>query len=122
MRLSDEALECLESYSWPGNVRELRNAMERVVLLEDCDVICPEHLSQKLRESSSIGRVRGLMDRSTRPLADVEREHIYRVVKKTDGNRTRAAEILGITRQTLITKLKQYGHPSVVEREGVSAD
>ncbi|MBZ0268001.1 sigma-54 dependent transcriptional regulator [bacterium] len=122
MRLSDEALECLESYTWPGNVRELRNAMERVVLLEDCDVILPEHLSQKLRESSSIGRMRGLMDRGARPLADVEREHIYHVIEETDGNRTRAAEILGITRQTLITKLKQYGHPSVVEREGVAAD
>ena len=62
------------------------------------------------------------MNRSARPLADVEREHIYRVVEETDGNRTRAAEILGITRQTLINKLKQYGHPSVVEREGVAPD
>jgi len=122
MHLSDEALECLESYSWPGNVRELRNAMERLVLLEDCEIILPEHLPQKLRESSSIGRMRGLMDRGTRPLADVERDHIYRVIEETDGNRTRAAEILGITRQTLINKLKHYGHPSVVEREGVAAD
>ena len=62
------------------------------------------------------------MNRGSRPLADVEREHIYHVVEETDGNRTRAAEILGITRQTLITKLKQYGHPSVVEREGASVD
>ncbi|GJM44659.1 MAG: acetoacetate metabolism regulatory protein AtoC [Gemmatimonadota bacterium] len=122
MTLSEESLECLESYSWPGNVRELRNAMERVVLLEECDSIEPEHLSQKLRGSSSLGRARGLVSRSARPLADVEREHIYRVVDETEGNRTRAADILGITRQTLINKLKSYGHPSVVEREPVDAD
>ena len=117
LRLSDEALECLESYSWPGNVRELRNAIERVVLLEDCDVIHPEHLSQKLRGSSLLGRARGLMDRNARPLAEVEREHIFRVLEETDGNRTRAAEILGITRQTLLNKLKMYGHASLADAE-----
>jgi len=122
LRLSDEALECLESYSWPGNVRELRNALERVVLLEDCDVIRPEHLSQKLRGSSSLGRARGLMIRSARPLAEVEREHIYRVLEETDGNRTRAAEILGITRQTLLNKLKMYGHGVASDAEKAEQD
>ncbi len=117
LSLSDEALECLESYSWPGNVRELRNAIERVVLLEDCDVIRPEHLSQKLRGSSLLGRARGLMDRNPRPLAEVEREHIFRVLEETEGNRTRAAEILGITRQTLLNKLKMYGHASLADAE-----
>ncbi len=121
MCLSEEALECLESYSWPGNVRELRNAMERVVLLEECEFIAPEHLSQKLRGSSSLGRARGLMDRSARPLADVEREHIWRVLEETDGNRTRAAEILGITRQTLINKLKGYGDAEANERAEAKA-
>jgi len=111
MALSDDALECLESYAWPGNVRELRNAMERVVLLEDCDAILPEHLSQKIRGSSGLSRARGLMDKSGLPLAAVEREHIHRILEETDGNRTRAAEILGITRQTLINKLKMYGDP-----------
>jgi DNA-binding NtrC family response regulator len=121
MRLSEAAIECLESYSWPGNVRELRNAMERAVLLEECEVILPEHLSQKLRGSSSLGRARGLMDRSTRPLADVEREHIWRVLEETDGNRTRAAEILGITRQTLLNKLKGYDHADSAERDEARA-
>jgi DNA-binding NtrC family response regulator len=122
LRLSDEALECLESYSWPGNVRELRNAIERIVLLEDCDVILPAHLSQKLRGSSSLGRARGLMTRSARPLAEVEREHIFRVLEETDGNRTRAAEILGITRQTLLNKLKMYGHASLAELDRTEQD
>jgi DNA-binding NtrC family response regulator len=115
MRLSEDALECLESYSWPGNVRELRNAMERIVLLEDCDEIRSEHLSQKLRGSSSLFRAHGLMTRSNRPLAEVEREHIIRVLDETDGNRTRAADILGITRQTLLNKLKVYGYTPGVE-------
>ncbi len=124
MELSDEALECLESYGWPGNVRELRNSMERVVLLEDSDIILPEHLSQKIRGSSGLSRARGLMDRSGLPLAVVEREHIHRILEETEGNRTRAAEILGITRQTLINKLKMYGEPNASdsERTSVSVD
>jgi DNA-binding NtrC family response regulator len=52
------------------------------------------------------------MTRSARPLAEVEREHICRVLEESDGNRTRAAEILGITRQTLLNKLKMYGYSS----------
>jgi DNA-binding NtrC family response regulator len=110
LEISEDALECLESYSWPGNVRELRNTMERVVLLEDCEIIEPQHLSQKLREGSSLSRVRGLVDRANLPLAEVEREHIFRVLEEMEGNRTRASEILGITRQTLINKLKMYGY------------
>jgi DNA-binding NtrC family response regulator len=117
MRLSDDALECLESYSWPGNVRELRNSMERVVLLEECDEILPGHLSQKLRGSSSLFRAHGLVSRSNRPLAEVEREHIFRVLDETEGNRTRAADILGITRQTLLNKLKMYGFANGAEAE-----
>lgn len=89
--------------------------MERIVLLEDCDEILPEHLSQKLRGSSSLSRARGLMTRSNRPLAEVEREHIIRVLGETEGNRTRAADILGITRQTLLNKLKMYGYANGVE-------
>jgi DNA-binding NtrC family response regulator len=123
MQLSESALECLESYGWPGNVRELRNCMERIVLLEDCRVILPEHLSQKLRAPSSLSRVRGLMSQSNLPLAEVEKEHIFRVLEETEGNRTRAAEILGITRQTLANKLKVYDHPRASESdpEGDSA-
>jgi DNA-binding NtrC family response regulator len=113
--LTPEAAALLEAYSWPGNVRELRNAMERIVLLEDCDEIRSEHLSQKLRGSSSLFRAHGLMTRSNRPLAEVEREHIIRVLDETDGNRTRAADILGITRQTLLNKLKVYGYTPGVE-------
>jgi DNA-binding NtrC family response regulator len=57
------------------------------------------------------------MRRSSLPLAEVEREHIFRVLEETGGNRTRAAEILGITRQTLLNKLKMYGHPGGSEGE-----
>jgi two-component system response regulator AtoC len=112
MEISAEALECLDSYSWPGNVRELRNAMERVVFLEEAETLLPEHLAQKVRESSSLSRARGLMSKTMRPLSEIEREHIFRVLDENEGNRTRASEILGITRQTLINKLKAYSHPS----------
>jgi DNA-binding NtrC family response regulator len=112
MVLSPEALEALEGYHWPGNVRELRNALERIVLLEECSTILPEHFPQKIRDSSGMFRVRGLMSKRMQPLSEVEREHIFRVLDETEGNRTKASEILGITRQTLINKLKAYSHPS----------
>jgi DNA-binding NtrC family response regulator len=117
MELSDEALEALEGYHWPGNVRELRNTLERIVLLEDCTVIEPEHFAQKIRDSSGYSRARGLMTKRMQPLSEVEREHIFRVLDETEGNRTRASEILGITRQTLINKLKAYSHPSESEEK-----
>jgi DNA-binding protein Fis len=57
------------------------------------------------------------MDKPALPLAAVERAHIHRILEETDGNRTRAAEILGITRQTLINKLKMYGDPAAADSE-----
>ncbi len=121
MTLSQEALDCLEGYHWPGNVRELRNTLERIVLLEDIQVIEPEHFPQKIRESSGLSRARGLMSKRIQPLSEVEREHIFRVLDETEGNRTRASEILGITRQTLINKLKAYSHPSESEEKSREA-
>jgi DNA-binding NtrC family response regulator len=121
MTLSEDALDCLEGYHWPGNVRELRNTLERIVLLEECDQIAPEHFPQKIRESSGLSRARGLMTKNMQPLSEVEREHIFRVLDETEGNRTRASEILGITRQTLINKLKAYSHPSEIDEKSSDA-
>ena len=120
MRLSPDAYDCLEGYHWPGNVRELRNTLERIVLLEDCELILPEHFPQKIRETSGMSRVHGLMTKNMQPLSEVEKEHIFRVLDETEGNRTRASEILGITRQTLINKLKAYSHPDASSAEEIS--
>jgi len=98
---SDEALQSLRSYNWPGNVRELENVIQRLVVMTDGDVIEVPDLPSLMRFSAL--RNTGF----TRTLAEVEGEYIANVLASMDGNKTRAAEILGIDRKTLREKLKR---------------
>ena len=98
---SDEALQSLRSYNWPGNVRELENVIQRLVVMTDGDLIEVPDLPSLMRFSAL--RNTGL----TRTLAEVEGEYITNVLASVDGNKTRAAEILGIDRKTLREKLKR---------------
>lgn len=100
-RFSDEALQSLLSYNWPGNVRELENVIQRLVVMTDGDVIDVPDLPSLMRFSAL--RKTGL----TRTLAEIENEYIANVLASVDGNKTRAAEILGIDRKTLREKLKR---------------
>lgn len=107
-RLSEDALERLLGYPWPGNVRELRNVLERAVMLARGQAqIGAEHLPAELRARA------GIFDRRYTPLTleEVERMHIDRTLKHHHGNRTRAAKELGISRATLIAKIKRYAIP-----------
>jgi DNA-binding NtrC family response regulator len=99
---SDEALQALRNYYWPGNVRELENLMQRLVVMIDEEIIEVVDLPMHMHFSAERGR--GLH----RTLAEVEVEHIRNVLASVDGNKTRAAEILGIDRKTLREKLKQH--------------
>ncbi len=104
-RISPKAMQCLLAYDWPGNVRELQNVIERGTILSEGDFVTENHLPKEM-----VGAVSGT--HTSRPfpaLREVEREHIARVLKFVDGNRTRAAELLGIGRKTLYRKLKTYG-------------
>lgn len=104
--LSDEALDRILKYSWPGNIRELRNALERAMLMaRGQTVIRPEHLPSEVREAWG-GGVDGYMPRT---LVEMERAHIHRALHAHHLNRTHAARELGISRATLIKKIKQYG-------------
>jgi two-component system, NtrC family, response regulator AtoC len=102
------------SYRWPGNVRELRNLLERIVLLEDDEVLREDHLpAEMVSQAESLPRVlrdalaaRG-EDGGMPTLSEVEQEHILRVLEFTEGNRSRASRILGISRQSLIERLKR---------------
>src|SRR6266567_3588805 len=101
-----EALDRLLSAPWPGNVREMRNVLERAMILaQGAAAIGLEHLPADLRKGS------GAADRRHVPqaLAEVERHHIERTLRAHSGNRTRAAAELGISRATLINKIKVYG-------------
>jgi DNA-binding NtrC family response regulator len=102
--LGAEALQRLLGYAWPGNVREMRNVLERALILaHGARAIEPEHLPADLARRSAEPARQGPVT-----LEEVERRHIERTLRRHDGNRTRAAAELGISRATLITKIKVY--------------
>jgi DNA-binding NtrC family response regulator len=99
-RFSDEALQVLTNYRWPGNVRELENIVQRAVVMTDGELIDVPDLPTPMR--FAVSREAGV----NRTLAEVEVEHIRGVLASVGGNKTRAAEVLGIDRKTLREKLK----------------
>ncbi|HUT31731.1 MAG TPA: sigma-54 dependent transcriptional regulator [Sedimentisphaerales bacterium] len=105
-RFSEKALQSLTSYNWPGNVRELMNVIQRLVVMTDGEFIEVPDLPSLMRFSAL--RTTGF----TRTLAEVETEYISNVLASVDGNKTRAAEILGIDRKTLREKLRKTENPS----------
>jgi len=97
-----EALEILNKYEWPGNVRELENVIERAVILCDAEKIGREELSIPITPS--------LIEAGPNStLEEMEREHILKVLRDSNGNQSRASQVLGIDRKTLYLKLKKYG-------------
>lgn len=116
-RLSRAASRAFLAYPWPGNVRELANTIERVRLLSQTDVILPEHLPSVIRkaaphqQSESLTSQGGMGDMQSRikTLEENEIEAIRQALEQTGGNRTKAADLLGITRRGLIYKLKRLG-------------
>jgi len=131
-RIHPEAERLFVEYAWPGNVRELRNVIERVVLLESEDEILPAHLPGEIVRPPQVGGASGTASAGAAagtapgapstgaaevwfapgrilPLADVEMLAIQHALACERGNKTRAAQLLGISRQTLRTKLKEHG-------------
>jgi two-component system, NtrC family, response regulator HydG len=101
-QFTDAALEAMKNgYSWPGNVRELENTVHRLMVMSESDSIDVFDLPAPMR--FSIPHRTDL----TRTLAQVEAEYVRNVLASVDGNRTRAAEILGVDRKTLREKLKR---------------
>jgi DNA-binding NtrC family response regulator len=107
-RYSDGALEALVEYHWPGNVRELENAVERSVILSSSDVVDRASLPDRITERRS----EPLVNERAAPnptLDTVERAYIMWVLQSEGGNKTRAAEVLGIDPSTLHRKLSRFG-------------
>jgi len=100
-QFSDRLLEALRSYYWPGNVRELENVIHRLVVMSESAVVDVADLPSVMRFSAHQGIVRHCS------LAEVEAEHVRNVLASVDGNKTRAAEVLGIDRKTLREVLKR---------------
>jgi len=113
-RLSRAAAQALLAHQWPGNVRELANAIERARLLCSADVVLPENLPSTIRDAA-VPTASGDPEPaeaeipSMKTLEQQEIDAIRRALEQTGGNRTRAAELLGITRRGLIYKLKRLG-------------
>ncbi|MDY6837218.1 MAG: sigma-54 dependent transcriptional regulator [Thermodesulfobacteriota bacterium] len=99
---SSDAMEALIGYGWPGNVRELENTVERLIVFARDETITSQDLAYSNTDLSRLV--------ATEPvrLKEIERQHIMKVLDRVNGNKTHAAELLGIDRKTLRTKLKQY--------------
>jgi DNA-binding NtrC family response regulator len=110
--ISDEAFDILVGYQYPGNIRELENIIERAVALSTGPTILPKHLPHDLETVSfKVSRQTG---EHLPTLDDNERDYVMWVLKRANGNKTRAAQILGIDRVSLWRKLKRWG----IEEDG----
>jgi DNA-binding NtrC family response regulator len=99
IRITPEALKVLERYSWPGNIRELENIIQRAIIMSD-GAIDIGHLPEYLKYQIDFP------DSPFKSLEEMQKEYVQRVLAHTDGNKTKAAEILQIDRKTLREKLK----------------
>ena len=118
LTLSPEAHEHLQTYHWPGNVRELQNCIERAVILADGDMIQPRNLNLSFVQASypepppdpweSFDFSGSLQDVARRGAAETERRKIQQVLQRTEQDKGRAAELLGVTYKTFVSKLKEH--------------
>jgi len=106
LEVSSEAMDILTDYAWPGNVRELEHTMERILILEDTDMIraanLPTFITQRQGELQ-------MFSEEPVSLEQLEKKYISFVLKRTKGKKTEAAHILGINRKTLAAKIKKFG-------------
>ncbi len=102
--LTEDTMELLVSYPWRGNIRELKNIIERAAILAEGTSLTPELLPREFHQRSSSAY--GISSAS--PLKEVERMHIKRVLDRVEGNKTKAAEVLGIGTSTLYRKIEEY--------------
>lgn len=101
-KISNDLFQKLEAYNFPGNIRELRNIIERAVILSDGQTLNESALPKEILHKASLNS-------QSLNLEDVEKTHILSVLEQTNGNKTKASEVLGIGLTTLYRKLQTYG-------------
>jgi DNA-binding NtrC family response regulator len=112
MRVSTDALALLIGQPWPGNVRQLFSVLERAIAFSDHPEITPDDLPESIRTTGRAQQIaRDTLEREL-TLAEVEREVIFEALRRAGGNKTLAAERLGIPRRTLYRRLEEYGESS----------
>jgi len=107
--ISNKTMDLLSRYDWPGNIRELENCLERAVIMARGEVIAPADLPPHIQVLSGKEQGQAIDFPAGISLEEVERALILKTLEETGGNRSRAAESLGINRRTLLNKLKEYG-------------
>jgi len=105
IRFSNAALQKLEQYNFPGNVRELQYIIERVIIMSDSDMLEPEDIIFSPIESSNQNSTE---ENKETKLSAIEKNTILRVIEKNNGNITKAAKELGLTRTALYRRLSKY--------------
>ena len=118
--VNDAVMEMFKNYNWPGNVRELRNALERAVIVCEGSLVEPRHLPPNfgvsgVKTPASDGS--GIHLEVGTTVEQAEKMLILRTLAATNNNKTRAAEVLGISLKTLHNKLKEYGNVSAAVGE-----
>lgn len=108
LSVSPLAMRLLRAHDWPGNVRELFSAVERAAIRAGGSRIEAQHLPEPIRDSVGSGAAAG-EGRYQAPEAEVEREAIVAALEEAGGSRTRAAELLGMSRTTLWRRMKEFG-------------
>jgi len=106
-KISEVVVKLLESYDYPGNIRELMNVINSAVIVESSNELRKKSLPQYFLDNATASNGSGDFEKKT--LQEVEKEYIEKVLKHTGGNRTKSAKLLGISRVSLITKIKNYG-------------
>ena len=104
-KLTEPARRVLSAYSWPGNIRELRNALERALVFGNASELAPEDFPENIRAAAGGAAVLS----GLRSLEDIERDVIVQTLEATRYHISKSAEILGISRKTLLEKRKKYG-------------
>ena len=108
--ISNAAMQLLLDYDWPGNVRELDNVLERAMVFAEDGIILSEHIEINVRhESAAIGKAFIELPDTGVSLEELEIELIRQALKRTEGNQTHAARLLGITRSALLYRMEKHG-------------
>ncbi len=115
LKLTNDAIQRLLEYPWPGNVRELRNYMERAAAISPTDEIDADQMPELSPDAE--GGEAATPEPVPRRLEELEREHILHVLRQSEGNRERAATILGISARTLYRKLREYEHERDIDSQ-----